>query len=377
MWKIPKLYPLLICIAAFIIISNINAHPVITGKKINELRIHHLPVGGGTCTLVECPGKNATNMLIDCGSSKNSRTTRDFEAHEVKQYISNNLPGYFDNPLDVMISHAHPDHFNYVDIVLGKVIANVVWLGGKRRKYEEIKNEAFTEWMSLQESNDVNIVSKKDIHWHNDRRPLEFSEYPESLNSVNCGLAEVYVLTVNSSDRNGDNEEKNGNSLVLSVNYKNFAAVFPGDAEGSTEHQAIENYKVNNHFSLDVDLLSASHHGGRSFGSNGISYQYKSSKWHKITNPKIVVHSAGTKYGLPNCKPVKQYTNSLAGTDPHFIRCADGRGKRYKAYITGKAEYVTGMNGAIIVTTDGDHEANVLCTGTYACNDDVIFEQKK
>ena len=36
-----------------------------------------------------------------------------------------------------------------------------------------------------------------------------------------------------------------------------------------------------------------------------------------------------------------------------------------------------GMNGAIIVTTDGDHEANVLCTGTYACNDDVIFEQKK
>ena len=127
MVKILKLYPLLICIAAFIIISNINAHPVITGKKINELRIHHLPVGHGTCTLVECPGKNATNMLIDCGSSNYSRTTRDFEAHEVKQYISDNLPGYFDNPLDVMISHAHPDHFNYIGIVLDKVIANVVW----------------------------------------------------------------------------------------------------------------------------------------------------------------------------------------------------------------------------------------------------------
>ena len=49
----------------------------------------------------------------------------------------------------------------------------------------------------------------------------------------------------------------------------------------------------------------------------------------------------------------------------------------YKTYITRKAEYVTEMNGAIIVTTDGEHKANVLCTGTYTCNDDVIFGQKK
>ena len=373
MRKILNLYPLLICTAA-IIISNVNAHPVITDKKINELRIHHLPVGHGTCTLVECPGKIATNMLIDCGSSNYSRTTRDFEAREVKQYIEDNLPGFFDNPLDVMISHAHPDHFNYIGIVLDKVIANVVWLGGKRRKYEKIKNETFMKWMSLQKNNNVNIVSKKDIHWHNKRRPLEFSEYPESLDSVSCGLADVYVLTVNSSERNGDNQEKNGNSLVLSVNYKNFASVFPGDAEGSTERQAIENYKVNDIFSLDIDLLSASHHGDISFGNNGISYQGKSSNWHIITKPKMVVHSAGTKHGNPKCKSVKQYANSLKVTDPHFIRCADGHGKPYKTYITPKAQYVTEMNGAIIVTTDGEREANVLCTGTYPCNDDVIFE---
>ena len=82
-------------------------------------------------------------MLIDCGSAKNSRTTRNFEAHDIKQYITENLPEFY-NQLDVMISHAHPDHFNYVGIVLDKVISNVVWLGGKRRKYEKIKNEAFT-----------------------------------------------------------------------------------------------------------------------------------------------------------------------------------------------------------------------------------------
>lgn len=88
----------------------------------------------------------------------------------------------------------------------------------------------------------------------------------------------------------------------------------------------------------------------------------------------MVVHSAGTKHGNPKCKSVKQYANSLKVTDPHFIRCADGHGKPYKTYITRKAQYVTEMNGAIIVTTDGEREANVLCTGTYPCNDDVIFE---
>lgn len=368
MRKILNLFPLLICTAASMI-SDVNAHPVITDKKINELRIHHLPVGHGTCTLVECPGKNAANMLIDCGSEKASRTTRDFEAREVKQYIEDNLPGFFDTPLDVMISHAHPDHFNYIGIVLDKVIANVVWLGGKRRKYE-----TFMKWMSLQENNNVNIVSKNERHWHNKGRPLEFSEYPESLDSVSCGLADVYVLTVNSSERNGDKQEKNGNSLVLAVNYKNFASVFPGDAEGSTERQAIENYKVNGIFSLDIDLLSASHHGDKSFGSNGIPYQGKSSNWHIIIKPEMVVHSAGTKYGHPKCEAVKQYANSLKVTDPHFIRCADGARKPYKTYITRKAEYVTEMNGAIIVTTDGEHKANVLCAGTYPCNDDVIFD---
>ena len=332
MRKIFNLHSLLIC-TAVIIISDVNAHPVITDKKINELRIHHLPVGHGTCTLVECPGENAANMLIDCGSAKHSRSTKDFEAHEVKQYITDNLAGFFDNPLDVMISHAHRDHFNYIGVVLEKVIANVVWLGGKRRKYEKNKNETLMKWMNLQKNNGVNIVSKKDRHWHNNRRPLEFSEYPESLNSVSCGLADVYVLTVNSSDRDGDKEEINGNSLVLSVKYKNFTAVFPGDAEGSTERQAIENHKINNQFSLDVDLLSASSHGRRSFGSNGIPYQSKSSYWHIITNPKIIVHSAGTIRGNPNCGSVMQYMDSLKITDPHYIRCAEGKGKQYKTYI--------------------------------------------
>ena len=378
MRKLTQLYSLSICIAVIIFITNSHARSTITAKEENELRIHHLPVGAGTCTLVECPGKNANNMLIDCGST--GGTTRKFEPEEVIKYISENIPSFYENPPDVMISHADADHYNYVDDVLNKTDVNSVWLGGQQRKYDELdKKNNFKRWMNLQEEK-KKVVSKFPYHWHNGGKPL---------NSVSCGSADVFVLTVNSSirfdeDKDCDDDEiKNGNSLVLSINYGNFTAVFPGDAEGSTELQAIKNYKTNNNTSLDVDLLSASHHGASTHGSNGMDYEDGDeyiieptpSKWHDITKPEIVIYSAGTKYLHPRCKVLKQYEGSLKEANPHYIRCGDSEEKKYKSrYKTRKAEYVTGMNGAIIVTTDGNNKANVLCMGKYQCKDDVIFE---
>ena len=363
MRKITHLHSLSICIAVIIFITNSHARSTITTKEEDELRIHHLPVGAGTCTLVECPGKNATNMLIDCGSfGASSRTDTDLDEKEVEQYIINNIPNFLKKELDVIISHPDQDHYNYLSTVLKDKYAHEVWLGGIWCNYKEGGDNGdkdFLAWLSKQEKNDVKIIKYLDKHWH------------RKLDTVSCGDADVSVLTVNSSDKKPIDDRKNGNSLVLAVNYENFSAIFPGDAEGVTERKAISNYGSDK---LDVDLLSASHHGASTEGSNGIVDGGPSSKWHETTLPEIVIYSAGTRYLHPKCEVLKQYEGSLKEANPHYIRCGDSEEKKYKKYETRKAEYVTEMNGAIIVTTDGKNKANVLCMGENQCNDDVIFE---
>src|SRR5688500_10545955 len=36
-------------------------------REANELRIHFLNTGEGSCAVVECPGSNARPMIVDCG----------------------------------------------------------------------------------------------------------------------------------------------------------------------------------------------------------------------------------------------------------------------------------------------------------------------
>ena len=45
-----------------------EAAPPLTAREQDELRVHYLDVGNGTCTVIECPGTNAPPMVVDCGS---------------------------------------------------------------------------------------------------------------------------------------------------------------------------------------------------------------------------------------------------------------------------------------------------------------------
>ena len=52
----------------------------------DELRIHYMNVGAGTCTVVECPGSNAPPMIIDCGSIGSS--SQDMTKKQAGKYIA-------------------------------------------------------------------------------------------------------------------------------------------------------------------------------------------------------------------------------------------------------------------------------------------------
>ena len=80
----------------------------LVARQQDELRVHYLNIGGGTCTIAECPGSNAPPMIIDCGSLGNSRGPGDKTRDEARTYIQGILSGHTAQP-NVVLSHADFD----------------------------------------------------------------------------------------------------------------------------------------------------------------------------------------------------------------------------------------------------------------------------
>lgn len=100
----------------------------------NEQRIHFLPVGAGSCTVVECPGQDAPPMIFDCGSlGAGSRGPGDMDEPAAATEVKAILAGKPDP--NVVISHADKDHIDYMDSILDTVQATHIWTGGADADY--------------------------------------------------------------------------------------------------------------------------------------------------------------------------------------------------------------------------------------------------
>lgn len=321
-------------------------------RGIDELRIHNLPTGAGTCIIVECPGENARPLIVDCGSL--SRSVMD----------SDDAEEYFDLILDIsglepnlVISHPDADHYNLLDNVLGDKTLNEVWIGGEYNSYPG--------WLRalIEEKADTNDIHR-DIAagWHNDGNPVS---------GLQCGIADTYVLTVNAGDDSGS--EPNGDSLMLSVELGEFVAVFTGDAEDETEQSAMENFQG----ALETTVLYGSHHGAATHGSNGLPNSRKSfadTTWEIATSPDVLVYTSGDRYGHPRCNVTTQYAGSLAELDQfHWFECGVSN-TRYIFQRTNRAEYDTHSNGIVTITTNGASPLTINCLrGPSKCSDEVEF----
>jgi len=167
-----------------IISRDVEPPPALPASRSqDELRIHFLNIGVGTCTLVECPGANAPPMLVDCGST--GREVGDLTAQQAADYIETLLAPHSTEP-NVVISHPDQDHFSLVATVLADTEVENVWLGGDRGEYERF---GFETWLSNQQSVTVHAEPTLTPGWHNGGAPLGAD--------LSCGDAEVFVLTVN------------------------------------------------------------------------------------------------------------------------------------------------------------------------------------
>jgi competence protein ComEC len=307
----------------------------VTDRAEDQLRIHHLSIGTGSCAIVECPGTNAPPMIVDCGSI--GQTGDDLTVDGAAAYIQNVLARHSVGP-NVVLSHADRDHYSHIPTVLADIQAENIWLGGQTADYS---SDDFLEWLEEQRDGGANILDETKL-------PPNFSNNGEPIGpTLGCGAANAYVLTVNTG------ADKNTNSLVLMLEYHEFTAVFSGDAEGLTEQQAIDNFDGN----VKATVMTGSHHGARTKGSN-------SPAWAEATAPDVMVYSAGEKFSHPTCTAVERFT-TVTETTEHRARCGQTGG--YRSYRTRRAEYMTKSVGAIIITSNGHSPLSVHCAKSAEC----------
>ena len=325
------------------------AEAALQPRAQDELRIHYLPVGAGTCTVVECPGANAPPMIIDCGSlGGTSRGPEDLDEAEAAAAVQAILANHTADP-NLVVSHADQDHFSYLDSVLSGVQLDHIWLGDHASEYPTAVTNLFTS----QQSGGATLHQDLAAHFHNNQFELG--------DKLSCGDASTFVLTVNSGS------SKNGRSLALSIDYDEFAAIFTGDAEGSTEQRASQNYGG----ALKAAVLSGSHHGASTNGSNG---QGAGNEWETAVSPEVMIYSSGRRFGHPRCSITDNFHGTLAAVPSHPMDCgANNDDNTPSPFNTTRAEYATDINGPIVVTTDGASPLSIHCSRTPSCSAEIPF----
>ncbi|MCG8468960.1 MAG: hypothetical protein MJB57_12275 [Gemmatimonadetes bacterium] len=302
-------------------------------RNQDELRVHYLNVGAGTCTIVECPGPDAPPMIIDCGSLE--PTSVDMDREDTRDYVRDVLAAHDEAP-NLVLSHADRDHYGWISHVLDGTQVQNIWMGGDSDDYS---GSGFPTWIAGQ---NANLHQDLEDGWHNDGNPIG--------SDLDCGDASVFVFTVNSGS------SKNGNSLVVNIEYDDFSATFTGDAEGPTEDDSRANF--NN--LVKTTVLTGSHHGASTHRSNG-------QVWADSTAPDVVIFSAGRRFRHPRCDAVERFERTLAQAAEHPMQC--GTSRRYRPRRnTRLAKYLTEVNGRIVVTSNGRSPLSPFCTGSIGCN---------
>lgn len=302
-------------------------------KASNEIRVHYLNVGAGSCYLVECPGDTAP-IVVDCGSK--SRKGDDLTSSAVQAYAQDILNRYADAPL-LLVSHADKDHYNLLPEALGTVRPAVIYLGGRRVNYDV---DGFDDWLDSQENQGITIRAETDF-------PEGYSSAGGPEAELACGSASTYIMTVNNGSSSNDR------SMVVRIEHGNHSFVFTGDSTGKTEAAALGFPRT------EATILTGSHHGAWTHKSNHL-------EWARATKPAVTIFSAGNQHKHPMCKAMLTYKHSLIDSKPHAIRCGKLLGLYSRVFPVEKAEYVTKISGTIMATSDGN-DLSIDCSLQAAC----------
>ncbi len=252
--KLSLKYVKYICIALTILIIAIkNIVP-------KPLEINFLDVGQGDSTFIRTA--HGTKIFIDGGGrAAGSKSTFDVGEAVVVPYILDQGT----KKIDIVIAtHGHSDHTEGLEAILEEMNVGMVIL-------PDTDGKGFEKLIKLCSQRKINIVECKKgdiIRLDEDTvfdvlSPLKFEQDSLSQQSLN------------------------DSSLVLKLKYKNFEALFQGDAEVPIEQRMLEQG-----LDLSADILKVGHHG---------SYSSTSEEFVKQSKFKYAVISVGkNNFGHPS-----------------------------------------------------------------------------
>lgn len=206
---------------------------LISRQPGSGMRITFLDVGQGDGICIQAPG--GINCLIDGGSS------------DVKQAGSKRIEPFLKSrgirKIDYLfISHMDADHINGIMELLEAYALN---LAGENASGVSIRRLVLPKLAKKDEEYlEIEKLAKK-----NKIMVLYFQKGDKILNGR-------FSFSCLHPSQNSASEDRNENSMVLQMEYKDFRVFFAGDVEGAGEEKMIDEL-------TGADLLKVAHHGSR------------------------------------------------------------------------------------------------------------------
>ena len=270
-----------------------------------NLTISFIDVGQGDSILIILP--NTRTLLIDGGE------------REASDKVLATLQEYGLSHIDVVVAtHPHTDHYGgLIDVIRNVEVGQV--LGS------QMDTNRFFDCF-------LDAIETKQI-------PLKSVREGDSINLDPTVKIDVLNPPTNVPDIVKGITGVNDNSIVLKLTYGQFSALLAGDIEEGNEARLVSK----NLTALDVDVLKAGHHGGRTSST---------SPFLNAVTPEAVIISLGTgnSFGYPHYEALERI--SAAGTERLFRTDLDGT---ITLSVNGCSEYysiVTENNEKYIVIDD-------------------------
>ncbi|MGD9051835.1 MAG: ComEC/Rec2 family competence protein, partial [Desulfobacterales bacterium] len=261
-----------------------------------DLRVTYLDVGQGNAALLELPG-GATAIIDGGGFSDN--TSFDMGSRVIAPFLLRKKIRSLDT---LILTHPNSDHLNGLIYIAEHFNVKSIWTNGETRTTSGY--QAFAD-----------IIDRKG-YVHPDFKQLDRRQ---QVNGVELIVlyppADFIARKISDRWRNTNN-----NSLVVKVTFGNVSFLFPGDIMSEAEKELVK--LAGNE--LGCEVLLAPHHGSRSSSSQLFLNRVQ---------PEITVISAGWK-------------NRFRFPHPAVLAAYQEKGCRI---------FRTDLNGAITITTDGNH----------------------
>jgi beta-lactamase superfamily II metal-dependent hydrolase len=252
-----------------------------------------IDVGQGNSTIVKFRG--AAPLVVDSGSSESRGDTRvkksEFKRKiigeirsKIELFLSPHKIAGIDKDLNMIISHAHKDHYNLVqpvfenDWMKNKKIRFL--LGGKKEDYDLTKeSQKLIEVVKRYQQTDIFV---RDFP---DEDSVARFEYTDSS---------FKILTAPQFD-GGDLNER---SIVLRIQTDSISCILSGDATAKVTNHLLTRY-VAKLAELKSAIYQACHHGADTDGSND-------KRFIDAVSPECVVFSSGQRYHHPSSHVVRR-----------------------------------------------------------------------